>query len=68
LFKIRQFGKKELLQHQETLLFELIYKSRKTIFGERYNFQNIKNIEDFQNNVPIFTYKEFQPWIEYMLR
>ena len=68
LFKIRQFGKKELLQHQESLLFDLIYKCRKTVFGKRYNFQNIKNITDFQNNIPIFTYKEFQPWIEYMLR
>jgi len=68
IFKIRQFWKQELLQHQENFLFDLIYRCRKTIFGERYNFQNIKDIEDFQNNVPIFTYKEFQPWIEYMLR
>lgn len=68
IFKIRQFWKKELLKHQEDFLFDLIYRCRKTIFGERYWFSDIKNIKDFQNSVPIFTYKEFQPRIEYMLR
>jgi hypothetical protein len=68
LFKIRQFWKNELLQHQESFLFWQIYKCRKTVFWQKYNFKEIKNIQDFQNNVPIFTYKEFQPRVEYMLR
>lgn len=68
LVKIKQFWKQELLQHQETFLFDMVHKCRKTVFGERYNFKDIKNIQDFQNNVPIFTYKEFKPRIEYMLR
>ncbi|HRU50472.1 MAG TPA: GH3 auxin-responsive promoter family protein [Candidatus Absconditabacterales bacterium] len=68
LFKIRQYGKRELLHHQETFLFDLIRKCRNTVFGQRYNFKNIKSIQDFQNNVPIFTYKEFKPRVEYMLR
>ena len=68
LFKIRQLGKQELLQYQEHFLFDLIYKCRNTAFWQRYNFKEIKNIQDFQNNIPIFTYKEFQPRIEYMLR
>ena len=68
LFKIRQYWKRELLHHQETFLFDLIRKCRNTVFGQRYNFKNIKSIQDFQNNVPIFTYKEFKPRVEYMLR
>lgn len=68
LFKIRQYWKRELLHHQEIFLFDLIRKCRNTVFGQRYNFKNIKSIQDFQNNVPIFTYKEFKPRVEYMLR
>lgn len=67
-FKINQFGKKELIKHQEDFLYDLIHRCRNTIFGKKYGFKNIKSIEDFQNFVPIFTYKEFQPRIEYMLR
>lgn len=68
IFKIRQFWKKELLKHQEDFLFNLIYKCRKTVFWEKYSFRDIKSIKDFQELVPIFTYKEFQPRVEYMLR
>jgi hypothetical protein len=36
IFKIKQFGKKELLKHQEDFLFDLIHKCRDTIFGKKY--------------------------------
>ncbi len=68
LVKIKQFGKKELFKHQEDFLFDIIHRSRNTVFGEKYSFNEIKSIEDFQKYVPIFTYKEFKPRIEYMLR
>ncbi|HRX63833.1 MAG TPA: GH3 auxin-responsive promoter family protein [Candidatus Absconditabacterales bacterium] len=68
IFKIRQGSKRESLKHQEEFLFDLIRRCKKTVFGEKYGFKNIKSIQDFQELVPIFTYKEFQPRIEYMLR
>lgn len=68
IVKIRQFWKKEHLKHQEDFLFDLIHRCKKTVFWERYWFKEIKTIQDFQNFIPIFTYKEFKPRIEYMLR
>ena len=38
------------------------------MFGKRYGFENITTIEDFQNTVPISHYKDFEPWIIYMLK
>jgi len=55
-------------KNQEKILFGLIKKCRNTVFGKRYGFENIKTIEDFQNLVPISHYKEFEPWIMYMLK
>ena len=67
-FKIKTFWKKESLENQEKLLFNLIHKCRNTVYWKRYWFSEIKTLEDFQRNVPVVTYKEFQPWVEYMLR
>jgi len=55
-------------KHQEKLLFDNIRKSRKTVFGKKYGFESIKSIKDFQNMVPISHYKDFEPWIIYMLK
>lgn len=68
IVKIRQWSKKESWQNQEEFLFNLINKCKNTIFGQKYQFWDIKTIEDFQNLVPIFDYKDYKPWIEYMLR
>ena len=61
-FKIKTFWKKESLEHQEKLLFNLIHKCRNTVYWKRYWFSEIKTLEDFQRNVPVVTYKEFQSW------
>lgn len=67
-FKIKTFWKKESLEHQEKFLINLIHKCRNTVFWKRYWFADIQTIEQFQREVPIFTYKEFQPRVEYMLK
>jgi len=38
------------------------------MFGKKYGFEDIKTIKDFQTQVPISHYKEFEPWIMYMLK
>jgi len=55
-------------KHQEKIIFNLIKKCRNTVFGRKYGFEYIQDIEDFQNSVPISHYKEFEPWIMYMLK
>ncbi len=55
-------------KHQEKMIFDVIRKCRHTVFGKKYGFDIIKTIEDFQTIVPIFHYKDMEPWIMYMLK
>jgi len=55
-------------KYQEKIIFGLIKKCRNTVFGRKYGFEQIETIEDFQNLVPISHYKDFEPWIMYMLK
>jgi hypothetical protein len=55
-------------KYQEKILFPLIEKCKKTVFGKKYGFEYIQTIEDFQNTVPISHYKDVEPWIMYMLK
>lgn len=53
---------------QEDILFWLIHKCRNTVFGKKYGFESIKTIKNFQDQVPLAHYKDFEPWIHYMLK
>ena len=48
---------------QKKYLLNLLKKNQDTKFGKSYNFEKIKSIKDFQNNVPIRDYEEINPWI-----
>lgn len=54
--------------NQKKILFELIRKSKKTSFWKKYNFDTIESVKDFQRQVPIFHYKDFEPWILRMVK
>ncbi|TXK73974.1 GH3 auxin-responsive promoter family protein [Mesonia sp. HuA40] len=49
---------------QHELLNHLVQKSKNTVLGEQYGFNEIKNYETFKERVPIITYEEFEPLIE----
>ncbi len=53
---------------QKRILFDLIRKAKKTSFAKEFNFEKIKTIQDFQKLVPIFYYKDFEPWILRMVK
>jgi len=53
---------------QEKILMDLIKKCKNTMFGRKYGFEYIRTIQDFQNQVPIHHYKDFEQWILYMLK
>lgn len=55
-------------EQQEDILSDLLDKCQDTMFGQRYGFRYIKTIEDFQNQVPISHYHDFEPRIHYMLK
>lgn len=58
--------KKNAEENQEKLLLELVKTAEKTLFGREHQFNNIKNIDDFQKNVPISDYEDLKPYIERM--
>ncbi len=54
--------------YQERLLRYFIIQNTQTVRWKKYWFSAIKTIEDFQNNVPLSTYDDLQPYIESMLQ
>ena len=52
------------LETQESLLKQLIEKSKKTFFGQEFDFSSIKRVEDFTTRVPTHTYEQLYPYIE----
>ncbi|MCV9388689.1 GH3 auxin-responsive promoter family protein [Reichenbachiella ulvae] len=49
---------------QEELRNRLIHTAKKTEFGKKHNFEGIKSVEQFRNEVPVHTYEKLFPYIE----
>ncbi len=54
----------EPMPTQEAILFSQLFKSEETAYGKLFGFKDIASIQDFQNNVPIVSYEDFEPFIE----
>lgn len=53
---------------QEELLMRLLHTARPTEIGQKYDFDDIINYDDFRNQIPIHTYEDFYPYIERLMR
>ena len=53
---------------QEELIRGLINKAAKTEFGKKYDFQSIRNSDEFKARVPLHTYEQMFPYIERLLK
>ncbi|KAA3621965.1 MAG: hypothetical protein DWQ02_26850 [Bacteroidetes bacterium] len=51
-------------EQQEQVLMGIIKENSQTVFGKKMGFNNIKNIRDFQRQVTIHEYEDFQPYID----
>lgn len=60
--------KKEPVKVQQDFLFEIIDKVKDTEYGRKYNFSNVKTLEDFQRQIPLVTYEDLAPYIERMMQ
>ncbi len=67
LYQIDLF-KKFPYDAQREVLFDLLNKSRRTEFGEKYDFKSIDSIEKFQERVPINSYEDYKPYIDRLLK
>ncbi len=53
---------------QEEQLNLLLNRAKQTVFGQTYDFEQIKRIEDFQQAVPLQNYEQLFPYIERMMQ
>ena len=51
------------IETQSNVLTNLITKAKDTKWGEKYNYDKIKNYNDFKNNVPIHSYEDIAPYV-----
>jgi hypothetical protein len=42
----------------------ILSNNKHTIYGEKYNFESIKTVSDFQKKIPVTTYENYLPYIE----
>lgn len=56
--------KKHPIEVQREWFERLIEEGKTTIFGQYYNFDEVKNHRDYKKNVPLHTYEEIKSWID----
>ncbi len=62
--KETEIYKQNAVEDQEKLLLSLVKTAEKTLFGREHQFENIQNVQDFQEQVNISDYEELKPYIE----
>jgi len=62
--KFKIISRRSLKNTQLLILKEILENSSNTEFGNKYNFNNINSISEFQNNVPISQYADMRPWVD----
>lgn len=53
---------------QKEIFSQLLRTARKTDFGQEYGFRDITTINAYKERVPIFTYEDFFPYIDKLLK
>ncbi len=51
------------MKYNEDLLMKILEDNKDTEYGQKYDFANIKSIEEYQNNVPITNYDSYADYI-----
>jgi len=52
---------------QKARLFHLLKNNADSAFGKAFGFSKIHSIDDFQKQVPLSTYTDYEPWIQRIL-
>ena len=55
------------MPNQQKLLLSLMQKNADTEYGKKYGFKDITTFEQFQSQVPITDYDDYEPYIDRML-
>ena len=49
---------------QHLKLLKTIRANRDTMYGRQFGFDQVRNVNDFRENVPLADYDHFRPWID----
>ncbi len=52
------------MRSQEDFVMRMIRENSKTNFGRKHGFENIRNLDDFRQNMPLTTYDDYSSYIE----
>lgn len=55
------------LEVQNELFTQLLKTAKTTAFGKEFGFKDVKNVDEFKQRVPIYTYESIFPYIEKLL-
>jgi len=55
-------------EENKSLLLKLLEENKDTEYGKKYNFGNIKTVEDYIKNVPFTEYEDYEYYISRMLK
>ena len=55
---------KKPMEAQEKTLKKILKKNKNCELGKKFNFENIKSIEDYQKMVPLSTYDDYAPYVD----
>lgn len=66
LAEINHYTKKPMKAQRKTLK-KIIRKSKNCEIGKKYNFKNIKSIDDFRKIVPLSTYVDYEKYVDRMI-
>lgn len=68
MYKNLQKCSRDCLKSQENVLFDIINYASQSLYGKEHQFNKIKSVRDFQQNVPINSYEDLRPYIERQCR
>ncbi len=55
------------MKAQRSTLKKILGRNKNCEIGKKYNFKDIKSIEDYQRLVPLSTYEDYEPYVERMI-
>ena len=67
-FKILKAASENPLEIQDNLLMNLLKSSKKTMYGKKYKYDEIRSYQSFSRRIPLVTYEEYFPIISKILK
>ena len=59
---------KDPMKEQRKTLNKILRRNKNSVLGKKLGLGEIKSIEDFQKKVPLSTYSDYEPYVEYMIK